>query len=223
MKAYLKLAEKFETMSGLYNATAILHWDTSVMMPSGSSEDRANQISTIYAVCHQMITSQEVSDLLDEAEQNTTDLNPWQQKNLKLMRRDWIHSNAIDEKLLKEFTKTTSECEMRWRTARADNDFKTFSFFLKKVLKLSREIAERKAEILNLSKYNALLDQYDSGRRSEEIDEVFSGLKNFLPGFIEQVKEHQSKNCQFTKPEGNSQQKAERTWHAPYEANRFQL
>jgi carboxypeptidase Taq len=204
MKSYLKLCEKFETTSNIYKAMSILGWDNSVMMPEGSAEDRARQQATLGGIAHQIITSPEVKDMLDQAEKNEAkDLDEWQKANLRLMKNEWIHNNAVPENLLKEFTMASSECEMRWRSAKADNDFKTFAFFLKKVLKLSREMADLKASALGLSRYDALLDQYDEGRRSADIDKIFADLKIFLPGFIEQVRTKQSKQKQPIKPSGH--------------------
>jgi carboxypeptidase Taq len=203
MKSYLKLAEKFETTANIYKAMSILGWDNSVMMPEGSAEDRAKQQATLGAIAHQMIVSAEVKDLLQAAEAETKDLDQWQKANLRLMRNEWVHNNAVPEKLLKEFTMVSSECEMRWRTARADNDFKTFSIFLKKVLKLSREIADLKSKALGVSRYNALLDQYDEGRKSEDIDKIFADLKTFLPDFIDNVMSKQSKQKPAVTPSGH--------------------
>ncbi len=203
MKSYLKLAEKFETTSNIYKAMSILGWDNSVMMPKGSAEDRAKQQATLGAIAHQMIVSSEVKEMLAAAQSETKDLDEWQKANLKLMHNEWVHNNAVPEKLLTEMTMASSECEMRWRTAKADNDFKTFAMFLKKVLKLSREIADLKAKALGLSRYDALLDQYDEGRRSADIDKIFADLKTFLPSFIEQVMAKQSKQKQPVKPSGH--------------------
>jgi len=203
MKSYLKLCEKFETTSRIYNAMAILGWDNSVIMQPGSAEDRARQQSTLGAIAHQITTAPEINELLLDAEKNETkDLDDWQKSNLRLMRNEWIHNNAVPEKLLTEMTMATSECEITWRDAKQANDFKAFAAPLKKVLKLSREVAGLKSKALKLSLYDALLDQYDEGRRSADIDNIFAGLKNFLPGFIEQVKSKQSKLPQAKKPIG---------------------
>jgi carboxypeptidase Taq len=203
MKSYLKLADKFEKINLINSSCSVLSWDNAVMMPPASGELRARQMANLHGLAHSIITATEVKDLLDEAEQkDSKDLDDWQLANLKLMRKDWVHSTAIDEKLLKEFSMAGTECEIRWRGAKRSNDFKTFAVFFKKVLNLSREIAALKSEALGLSKYNALLDQYDSGRKSENIDIIFNDLKNFLPNFIEQVRTKQSKETQPQKPSG---------------------
>lgn len=203
MKSYLKLAEKFETMSRIDNSLAILSWDNSVIMPSGSAASRGQDIATLAALSHQIINSPEISDLLDDAEQpnNISDLDEWQKSNLKLMRHQWQHATSIPEKLLKDFSVAGSKCEIHWRQAKQDNDFKTYAHFQKPVLELGQEIASLKAEALGLSKYDALLDQYDAGRRSEEINKVFAELESFLPEFIQQVLEKQ-KTKDIILPEG---------------------
>ena len=113
MKNYLKLAEKFETINNLKNARGILSWDNSVMMPEGASNDRASQFQAIESVCHDIINSTEVSDLLDSVEENELkDLNQWQSSNLKLMRNEWVHSTAIDKKLLRYLTVRVKEFDL---------------------------------------------------------------------------------------------------------------
>lgn len=195
MFSYLHLTKKFETLANLYNAASILNWDNAVIMPEGSSADRGRQLSTIYSVCHGIENSVEYKNLLDgveeEIEKKPADFTEWQKANIKIARHNYIHSTAIDEKLLKAATEANQECEVRWRQARADNDFKTYAFFLKPVLKYAREIAAAKASKLGISKYDALLDGHDRGRRAEHIEPLFAELKDFLPSFIDKVIEKQ--------------------------------
>jgi carboxypeptidase Taq len=203
MKSYAKLTEKFDKMANLYNATAILNWDQSVMMPEHANEGRANQLATIYSICHNLITEKETEELLTDTEQNEKNtLNQWEKANLRVMRSYWVHANAVPDKLNTEFTVETSKCEMIWRKAKPENDFKSFAESLKKVLKLSREIATLKADYLNLSKYNALLDGYDTGRRFENFEPIFEDLKKFLPNFIANVVDKQKSRKKPIKPEG---------------------
>ncbi|NBO19481.1 MAG: carboxypeptidase M32, partial [Proteobacteria bacterium] len=76
---------------------------------------------------------------------------------------------------------------------RKENNFADFLPHQAQVLALVREAAQAKSAALGLSPYNALLDQYDPGTTSEEIDGIFSDLAAFLPGFIARVMEKQSR------------------------------
>ncbi len=198
MTSYLPLCEKFETLANLRNTAEILVWDNSVIMPEGSSADRGRQLSTIYALSHGIENSAEYKDLLerteDEIAKSPDKFTEWQKANVRLARHNYIHSTAIDGKLLKASTEAAQECEVRWRQARADNDFATYAHFLKPVVKYSREIAEAKAAKLGVSKYDALLDQFDKGRRADSFEGLFAELKSFLPDFIDKVIEIQIKD-----------------------------
>ena len=190
--AYERLEEIFERTYALSGAASMLHWDASTMMPSGSAEVRGEQLAILAELTHEMITAKELSGLLDEAEQNKAKLDDWQRANLREMRHQWLHENAVDSKLVGELTRAGSASEMCWRSARAENNFAAFAPHLEKVLALVREMAQAKAEAIGCTPYDALIDSYDPGTRAQEIDIWFDDLVTFLPGFTQQVMEHQA-------------------------------
>ena len=93
--AYLSLCALFARLSDLSDATSLLHWDMSTMMPAGCAEARANQLATLKTLAHQLLTAPEVADLLARAESDAAGLAPWDRANLAEMRRDWIHAAAL--------------------------------------------------------------------------------------------------------------------------------
>lgn len=188
---YHSLENLFKQQSDIDGAIAMLHWDSAVMMPDGGAEVRAEQIATLTALRHGLLTAPHVADLLGEAETASSSLSAWQQANLREMRRLFIHASAVEEGLLTSLTRATSECEHRWRSARAENDFASFAPYLQQVLSLTREVAAAKAAYLDCSPYDALLDSYDPGRKSAEIDTIFADLASFLPGFIAEAEAFQ--------------------------------
>ncbi len=193
MGAYQELERIFAKLHRIGGISGIMHWDAAVMMPEKSAPERAEQLAFLHSLHHETLATKKVGEKIQAAKQRAEDLNDWQKANLRLMEHSWLHATAVDEKLVVALSKAGSECEMAWRKARGENDFKTFAKYMKKVLKLVREMAVAKAEKLKLSKYDALLDQYDSGRKSVEIDAIFSDLKKFLPGFLDKVLTRQKK------------------------------
>lgn len=193
MQAYQRLEGIFKKVDHLEGIKATLHWDTAVIMPKGGQQARGEQLATLEAIIHENITSQEVSDLLDAAEdeEKYDHHSAWQQASLREMRRQWKHANAVNADLVTALTRAGSMCEMAWRTAREDNDFASFAPLFKKVVSLVKEVGQAKAESFGCPIYDALLDHYDAGRTSAEIDTIFADLEQFLPGFIEEVLEHQ--------------------------------
>jgi len=191
MTAYAELETIFRRIYALRGAGAMLGWDNAAMMPANSGEPRGEQLAALAEVTHEMMTAPNLGELIAKAE--TESLNDWQKANLREMKRNWQHEVAVPAELVSALTKACHESELFWRTARKENDFKSFAPYQEKVLHLVRESAQAKAAALKLSPYDALLDQYDSGTMSAYIDPIFADLAAFLPGFIAQVMEKQAK------------------------------
>jgi len=191
MDNYKTLEKVFKKLNDIEQAKAVLHWDMATNMPSGGADARVEQLATLGDIHHAILTDEGVGDLLENAGTKGRKLNDWQKANLREMKRAWNHGASVPQKLLSELTKEGAKCEMVWREARKNNDFKTLLPHLKKVVSIVREIAKLKGQAFGCSPYDALLDQYDPGRKSEQLDNVFNSLTDFLPDFIKQVVEKQ--------------------------------
>jgi carboxypeptidase Taq len=118
------------------------------------------------------------------------------------MKRAWVHGTAVPADLVEKMSRAETRCEVAWRKARAENDFKGLLPQLQEVLDLSIEAGKAKADALGTSVYDALLDQYDPMMRSERIDSLFAELESFLPDFTAEVIERQKSEHKPIKPVG---------------------
>jgi carboxypeptidase Taq len=125
------------------------------------------------------------------AEEGRGTLDPWRAANLREMRHAWVHSDALPADLVEARTRAASACEMAWREARKNADFKALLPTLTEVVSVTRRVGEAKAAALGLSLYDALLDEYEPGGRSARIDVLFAELGAFLPSLLQQVMERQ--------------------------------
>jgi carboxypeptidase Taq len=192
MESYKTLEKIFRKLNDINQASSSLQWDMAVTMPSGGAEARTAQIATLSSIHHAILSDEGVGDLLAQAKSNENKLNEWQKANLYEMGKTYNHSAAVPRKLVHELTKEGLNCEMVWRKAREANDFSMLKPNLEKVVKLVREKASIKAEAFEMTPYDALLDEYDRGRKSAQIDDIFDNLKGFLPDFIKAVVEKQA-------------------------------
>ncbi|AIL66020.1 Thermostable carboxypeptidase 1 [Rickettsiales bacterium Ac37b] len=193
-KNYLALEKKFEQLNNINNIKAMLHWDSATMMPDGGASERSKQLAYLESLSHTLLISDELQELLMQNEENQNNLDDWQKANVEVIKHLVCHARAIPKKLVETFSKASSAYEMQWRSAKAQNDFKSFSKLFKEVLNISKDIARCKAELFEFKHvYDGLLDQFDRGCTSEKIDNIFAELYQFLPNFIEEVKEHQNK------------------------------
>jgi len=190
MGAYATLEDRFRRAALIGSAAGILGWDRAVVMPEGSADARAEQMAALGLVGREILTADDMADLLDEAAEEP--LDGWQAANLREMRRGWMRSAAIPPRLVEARTRAHTVCEMAWRSARPKSDYASVLPLLEEVAALTVEAGQALAAALDVPLYDALLDGFEPGGRSADIDPVFDDLAAFLPGFTEQAIERQS-------------------------------
>ena len=191
---YGELERRFARLSALHRASAILNWDRSTMMPDGAAEDRADQLATLSVIAHGMISAPDMPELLQRAAE-IDGLDAWRAANLHEMRRAWVHESALPSDLVEARTRATAACEMAWRAARRNADFKALMPTLAEVLNVVRRVGEAKAAALGTSLYDALLDEFEPGGTAERIDTLFGELRGFLPDLLARVLERQRRGA----------------------------
>ncbi len=182
---YQQLEAEFRRLHAFRTAASVLRWDSAVMMPTGSSDLRGEQLAALETESHSIVISPRVSRLLDRADANLQMLEDWQIANLKEMRREREHAIATPQNLISRLAKATSKAEVKWLEAKQKSDFSIFAPHLEEVVGLLRNKADLLGKALNLDPYDALADEFSPGLRSQEIDTIFTALGRRLPGLIQ--------------------------------------
>ncbi|MBN8828312.1 MAG: carboxypeptidase M32 [Sphingobacteriia bacterium] len=193
MKEYKKLEEYNSRLSSISDALSILYWDSATMMPIKSGEFRNKQIEELSKFYHELTTCKQYEELIVNAENKLNELNDWQKANVRETRKLYDISTCIDNELAGKMVKAGCECDLVWREAKPKGDFKAVKPYLEEIVNLTKEIASIKAEKFKVTKYEALLISYDYGRKEEEINKLFSNLKQFLPSFTDEIIEKQKR------------------------------
>lgn len=183
--AYEELTDHFRKIGDLQHVYAITSWDEAAMMPAGGGEARGKALATLGVMIHELTVSSEIGDWLDTC--SNLELDEWQQANLREIRREYESATCLPSSLVRESSLAASKCEQAWRSAREDNDWGSIKPLLEDVVARARESATVRSEKTGLSKYDSLLETFEPGMRSARVDELFAGLKDFLPDFAEQV------------------------------------
>ncbi|MFC4350484.1 carboxypeptidase M32 [Fodinicurvata halophila] len=202
MSAYQQLQQRFKRHGCLEDALAVLHWDTATNMPSGGAEVRSEQSAELEVMQHELLTAPETGDLLAQAAEDGEQLDAWQVSNLREMQRLWRHATAVPADLVDALSRASQRCEMIWREARPASNYAQVQPALQEVLDLTRDKARAKADALGCSLYDSLLDQYEPGGSSAQIDGIFDDLAGFLPDVLPQVLERQAREPAPHQPQG---------------------
>lgn len=204
--AYLALERHFARIASLQDAIGLLGWDKEVMMPSGAAERRSENLAMLEGLRHEILTAPIMADLLDQAEaaaaRPASAETDWQRANLTAMRRQHTRATALPQDLVEAHAQATTLCEIAWRDARQNSDFKALLPALTEVLNLTRAIAAATGEACGLSPYDALLDSFDPGTRQADIDPLFTRLRAELPALTAAALETQAALPATTAPQG---------------------
>jgi carboxypeptidase Taq len=138
---------------------------------------RADQLATLSKISHQMFTSDETARLLEAAERENSGLPPESDDACLLVvaRRDFDKATKLPEELVTEISRVTSLAQEEWAKAREANEYSQFAPWLERILDLQRRTADALGYEDRL--YDALLNQYEYGMTSAELDPIFEELK----------------------------------------------
>jgi carboxypeptidase Taq len=191
MSAYAALELHHRRLAHLSHAEAMLAWDEATMMPTGGGEARAEALASLRGAIHERSTEPRLGELFEAAQHETGTLDEWQTANLREMRRAWTRATALPQELVEAASRAETRSGQAWRAMRPENDWASFRPLLEEVVARKREVAQALGEKLGLGAYDALLDGFEPGARSTDAAHLFARLREFLPGFIQRVMEHQ--------------------------------
>ncbi len=186
---YERLTSAFQRIYRFEHLQAITSWDYDTYMPPGGSEARGAALGEMAALLHRMRTAPELGTWLTDAVNEP--LGEDERANLREMKRIWHNATALPDDLVQAMAVAGSRCEHAWRTQRPANDWAGFASNLREVVKLTRQQAALLSDQLGISKYDALMDRYEPGMRSAEVDRLFGALRSWLPDLVQRVRARQ--------------------------------
>ena len=201
MTAYSRLHERFARIATLGEASAVLHWDASAMMPSGGGSARGDQLAVLAGMKHAMLTEPSMGDELAAAESTPPD-GEWDDANLKLMRQAFTRATALPADLVEAQARANAACEQVWRQARPNSDFASVAPCLTEVVSLTRQSAAALAPALGLSPYDSLMDGFQRGIGAADVEPIFDRYEAWMRDALPRAEELQARSGETMALEG---------------------
>jgi carboxypeptidase Taq len=183
--AFAKLENLGRKLEAIEHAQSMLGVDEAVMMPAGGGEKRAESMSVLAGMYHEMATAPEIGDWLAAAAEEP--LDDMQQAAIREQQRVYTNMTCLSSDFVRRQVATRIRSEQLWRELRAKDDWAGFLPAFEGVVAIAREEAELRAKALGLDPYDAMMEQYDPGNRAADIAPVFARLKVFLKDFVPAV------------------------------------
>ena len=167
-------------IADLRHAESIADWDSRVSMPPQGAEARANVLATLTKIAHERFVSDEVGDLLDAPAGVEDEADA---ALVRLTRREWERARRVPGDLLAEMSHAAGVAVAAWDKAKAASDFDSFVPHLERQLELKLRYIGCFPEIETA--YDVLLDDYEEGMTTTEVERIFARLKQELVPLIE--------------------------------------
>ncbi len=176
-----ELVKKYRTIWALSHAESVLSWDMEVNMPKEGIEERSTAIGELSVLSHNLLLKPEFLELLEKAKREES-LNEFEAGVVRVLNREVRIAKAFPPKFVKELSEVRSKATAVWAEAREKNNFEAFEPWLQKIIELSRKAAEYLG--YNEYPYDALLDLYEEGITTKDLEPIFTKLSAELPAIL---------------------------------------
>ncbi|MGC9130556.1 MAG: carboxypeptidase M32 [Pyrobaculum sp.] len=169
-----QILEHYRIVWALGHAQGLMGWDSETYMPEEGVKGRAVARAEIAQLIQRFMLDEKFVKLVEKAEEER-DLTEVERGVVRVLRRDLKFYQRVPPEVVKEFAKVTSEAFVAWRGAKEKAKFELFAPYLEKIVELSRVIADKLG--YEEHPYDALLDLYEEGLTSRDVEAVFSVLE----------------------------------------------
>ncbi|AEH38062.1 carboxypeptidase M32 [Halopiger xanaduensis] len=180
---YDEFESRVQRISNVGNAAGILRWDQEVVMPDEGTPARAQQLSTLSSISHELLTADETGELLEELEAD--ELDDERAAVVREIRRQYDRETSVPQELVEEISETTANAHPKWKQAKEEDDFETFAPVLEKLVELKRDYAHHVDP--DADPYEVLFAEYEPYIDLETAERVLENLRDELVPLIEAV------------------------------------
>ena len=158
--------EYLERINMFNEASAILSFDSETVAPPGSVKSRAKRAGFFELEIFNMQTSTEMAAFLDALEPKLETFDDYLKGMYRISKKAYDDGIKIPPELVQEFEELTEEAVDVWKIARAENDFKLFAPYLKRLVELQKKMIDARRSLVK-GNVETLLE-VDSSNQSDD-------------------------------------------------------
>lgn len=177
------LKARLSDVDALNAAISIMDWDQQTYMPPGGAEARAEHVSILSRMQHELFTAGETQELVRKAKANAS--GEEELALLRVVQRDLDAETKIPAELVAERSRLSALGHEEWVKARQNNDFLSFVPTLTRLFEIAREEAEHLGYADHI--YDALLDRYEEGATAADCRAMFATLRAPLVELVREI------------------------------------
>ncbi|MFC5403713.1 carboxypeptidase M32 [Cohnella soli] len=173
--------KQFEEILGL------VYWDMRTGAPRKGIELRSQAVGALSSETFKLSTSEEMGELLAvlSAPDKASTLSDIDRKLVEETAKEYDRNRRIPPDMYRDYVVLTSQSEAAWEEAKENNDFEGFVPYLEKIIDYNRKFIELWG--VKATPYDTLLDMYEPGLTTVELDRLFGELRERLVPLAERI------------------------------------
>jgi carboxypeptidase Taq len=181
---YDSLLDYYRRVANVREADGVLMWDQQTTMPEGGTPARSEQRSTLSTLGHELLTDEELGDLLDAVDESSLDAA--ERAAVEEIRRQHDRAVRVPDELVAETSRVESAAHETWVEAKADDDFDALAPTLERIVELYRE----RADHLDPSKhpFEAIYEDSEPHLPLSTVEEMFEDLKATIVPLVDEIR-----------------------------------
>ncbi len=206
-RTIVKIIDYWRDLWAIGYLGGVAHWDLETYMPVKGAKVRGEAMARALGIRQKMFLNKDFIALIHKAE-HEKNLNDYEKGIVRVLLRDLKFYEKLPAEFLKDFERLTNEATIVWRSAKDGNNFKLFQPYLVKIFDMNRKAADYLG--YKDSPYDALLDQFEEGLTSKEVEGFFNQIRDPLKNLLSEIlrKDKQNKS-HFLERAGYSREKLE--------------
>lgn len=179
-----ELLQKYRRLWSISHAMSLMIWDLETYLPKEGVEERSIAYSELSLLSQELLLNKEFLNLLERGAVQEG-LNDFEKGVVRVLQREVRVAKALPPSLVQELAQVSQEAPVAWREAKRKNKFSLFKPYLEKIV----ELTKRKAEYLGYDEhpYDALVDLYEEGLRTRDVENMFNRLEPALRKILDKV------------------------------------
>ncbi len=186
-QALSRFRELTRTLKQYEEILGVVYWDMRTGAPRKGIGQRSEAVGTLSSEMFRLSTSDEMGELLEALEQPNTyaELSAIDRRLVEEGRKDFDRNRKIPPETYREYVVLTSQAESAWEEAKEKDDFPGFAPYLEKIIDYNRRFIELWGA--KRTSYDTLLDMYEPGMTTADLDRLFGELKARLVPLAEEI------------------------------------
>ncbi|WP_239614335.1 carboxypeptidase M32 [Cohnella mopanensis] len=182
-----RFRERINQIKQYEEILGVVYWDMRTGAPRKGIELRSEAVGALSSESFKLSTSDEMGELLAKLNEPElqAELSEIDRRLVAETSKEYERNRKIPPELYREYVVLTSQAESAWEEAKENNDFAGFVPYLEKIIAINRQFIELWG--VKTTPYDTLLDMYEPGLTTVELDRLFGELRARLVPLAEQI------------------------------------